>query len=111
MWRPALLIVLLAGVTRPASAEPITLQPAALHHRPVAVGVDTQNVTTVQFCSAITWWAYKAPWLHVASSPQDKRVLLLDASSPPGEAVLMVWTDADSTPLQFPGAGILPRAD
>ena len=101
MWRPALLIVLLAGVTRPASAEPITLQPAALHHRPVTVGVDTQNVTTVQFCSAITWWAYKAPWLHVASSPQDKRVLLLDASSPTGEAVLMVWSDADSTPLQF----------
>jgi hypothetical protein len=63
--------------------------------------VDTQNVTTVQFCSAITWWAYKAPWLHVASSPQDKRVLLLDASSPTGEAVLMVWSDADSTPLEF----------
>ena len=101
MWRPALLFVLLASVTRPASAEPITLQPAALHHRPVTVGVDTQNVTTIQFCSAITWWAYKAPWLHVASSPQDKRVLLLDASSPTGEAVLMVWSDADSTPLQF----------
>jgi hypothetical protein len=101
MWRPVLLIVLLAGVVAPASAEPITLQPAALHHRPVTVGVDTQNVTTLQFCSAITWWAYKAPWLHVASSPQDKRVLLLDASSPTGEAVLMVWSDADSTPLQF----------
>src|SRR6516165_3398781 len=101
MWRPVLLIVLLTCVTGPASAEPITLQPAALHHRPVTVGVDTQNVTTVQFCSAITWWAYKAPWLHVASSPQDKRVLLLDASSPTGEAVLMVWSDADSTPLQF----------
>jgi hypothetical protein len=101
MWRPVLLIVLLAGVAGPASAEPITLQPAALHHRPAAVGVDTQNVTTIQFCSAITWWAYKAPWLHVASSPQDKRVLLLDASSPTGEAVVMVWSDADSTPLQF----------
>jgi hypothetical protein len=84
-----------------AGAQPVGLSPAALHERPALVAVDPENVTVVQFCNAIAWSAYKASWLHATVSPQDKRVLLLDASAASGQVALMVWADGDGTPMQF----------
>ncbi len=84
-----------------AGAQPVSLSPAALHARPALVAVDPQNVTVVQFCNVVAWSAYKASWLHATVSPQDKRVLLLDAGTASGEAALMVWVEGDGTPMQL----------
>jgi hypothetical protein len=89
------------AVPWPAWAEPISFSIDSLHKRPALVLVDTQSVTTLQFCRGIAWSAFKAPWLHVTVSPQDKRVLLLDSSGTSGETTLMVWIEGDGLPLQF----------
>lgn len=94
-------LALAAALAAPAWADPVTLQPDVMHRRPVVVAVDTQNVTTVQFCSPLSWVAFKAPWLHATISPQDKRVLLLDVTAMSGDTTMMVWTEGDGRPLQL----------
>ena len=93
-----ILLILAAG---PASADPVALPATALHDRPGVVSVDAQDVTTITFCRAIAWSAYKAPWLHATVSAQDKRVLLLDGTATSGETTLMVWIEGDGMPLQL----------
>lgn len=93
-----ILLILGAG---PAHADPVALSAAALHDRPGVVSVDAQDVTTITFCRAIAWSAFKAPWLHATVSAQDKRVLLLDATTTSGETTLMVWIEGDGMPLQL----------
>jgi hypothetical protein len=95
------LIATLLVLAAPASADPVVLQASSLHDRPGVVTVDAQDVTTITFCRAIAWSAYKAPWLHAAISAQDKRVLLLDATTTSGETTLMVWIEGDGMPLQL----------
>ena len=78
------IVVVLLTVAVPAWADPVVLQATALHDRPGVVSVDAQDVTTITFCRAIAWSAYKAPWLHATVSAQDKRVLLLDGTTMSG---------------------------
>lgn len=89
------------AVAQAAWAEPMSFSADSLHKRPALVLVDTQSVTALQFCRGIAWAAFRAPWLHVTVSPQDKRVVLLDASGTSGETTLMVWIEGDGLPLQF----------
>jgi len=84
-----------------AWAAPITLQAQSLHTRPGLIAVDPSNETVVQLSCDVQWSAYKAPWLQVAVSPHDKRVLLFDATATSGQASVAVWVAGDSTPLQL----------
>ena len=84
-----------------AWAAPITLQAQSLHTRPGLIVVDPSNETVVQLSCDVQWSAYKAPWLQVAVSPHDKRVLLFDATATSGQASVAVWVAGDSTPLQL----------
>jgi len=92
-----LVLTLAAG----AWAAPITLQAQSLHTHPGLIVVDPNNETVVQLSCDVQWSAYKAPWLQVAVSPHDKRVLLFDATATSGQASVAVWVAGDSTPLQL----------